>query len=165
MNAEANEPGTATTEIAETIDYINERSQNLVRYSDKLSQAIRTVDKYIEVVGPQAGIYFTDPEPFDEENDDYFGNIKYRLSIRKDWGIYAVSNVEEMPNRLLTESARAIKKNAIIRLPEFLKLYAAELEKYEKEYLDISEKAERMVEIISPKGPIIVESVANKEVA
>lgn len=64
MNAEANEPGTA---IAETIEYINERSQNLVRYSDKLSQAIRAIDKYIEVVGPQAGIKFTDSEIFYEE--------------------------------------------------------------------------------------------------
>jgi prefoldin subunit 5 len=149
MNAEANEPGTA---IAETIEYINERSQNLVRYSDKLSQAIRAIDKYIEVVGPQAGIKFTDSEIFYEEKNIYiFGDVKYRLSVRKDWGLYVVSNIDEAPNHLLTESSRAIKKNAIIRLPEFLKLYAAELEKYEMEYRDISEKAEKMAEILSNK--------------
>ena len=151
MNAEANEAG-KQTDIEQTIDYINERSQNLVRYSDKLSEAIRTIDKYIEAVGPQAGIKFTDSEVFYEEKNIYiFGDVKYRLSIRKDWGIYVVSNIDEVPNRLLTESARAIKKNAIIRLPEFLKLYAAELEKYEREYRDISEKAEKMAEILSNK--------------
>ena len=142
-------PTGTEAEIVETIEYINERSRNLVRYSNKLSEAIKTIDKYIETIGPKAGIFFTDPEPFWEERDEYWGNSNWRLSIRKDWGLYAVSNADEIPNVLLIEGRRVLKKQAIIRLPEFLRLYADELEKLEKEYEDISRKANAMAEILS----------------
>ena len=58
----------------------------------------------------------------------------------------------------VTWQSRFIKKQVIQALPQFMKSYAAELEKYEKEYQDISEKAEKMAAIIGSEAD-------NKEVA
>jgi len=132
----------------ETVKYINERALNLVKYSDKLSTALKTIDKYFEAIGPKAGIRFTDPEPFYTDNNEYLGKVNYRLSVRKDWGLYSVPDAMEIPNSIITDCARSLKKATIKRLPEFLRLYAAELEKLEKEYEEISEKAEKMAEIM-----------------
>jgi len=132
-----------------TVQYINERAENLVRYSDKLSAALKSIDKYFEIIGPLAGIRFTDLEPFYTDNHEYFGKVNYRLSVRKDWGLYSVSDTMEVDNAVITDCARPIKKAAIKRLPEFLRLYALELEKYEKEYEEISEKADRMAAILN----------------
>jgi hypothetical protein len=138
----------ATRIDTKTVKYINERAGNLVRYSDKLSAALITIDKYFEIVGPKAGIRFTDPEPFYTDNNEYLGKVNYRLSVRKDWGLHSIADVEEFSGEVITDCSRPVKKAAIKRLPEFLRLYALELEKYEKEYEEISEKAEKMVEIL-----------------
>lgn len=139
------ETGIAT----ETVQYINERAENLVRYSDKLSAALKSIDRYFEIIGPKAGIKFIDPEIFYTDNHEYFGKVNYRLSVRKDWGLYSVSDTMEVDNEVITDCGRPIKKAAIKRLPEFLRLYALELEKYAKEYEEISEKAEKMAAILN----------------
>jgi hypothetical protein len=133
----------------EIVQYINERAENLVRYSDKLSVALKSIDKYFELIGPKAGIKFTDPEPFYTDNHEFYGKVNYKLSVRKDWGLYSVSDTMVVDNEVITGCGRPIKKAAIKRLPEFLKLYALELEKYEKEYKEISEKAEKMAAILN----------------
>jgi len=130
------------------IEYINERAMNLTVYSDKLSKAISVIDDYIGLIGPKAGIKFTDPEVFFDEFDECIGPVTYKLSIRKEWGLYAIPDCMEIEPVLITESIRPMKKAMVKRLPEFLSLYAAELEKFEKEYKDISEKATRMAAIL-----------------
>jgi len=138
------------TEVSgKTVQYINERAENLVRYSDKLSTALKSIDKYFEIIGPKAGIRFTDPEIFYTESHEFFGTVNYKLSVRKEWGLYSVSDTMEVDNSVITDCGRPIKKAAIKRLPEFLRLYALELEKYEKEYEEISEKAEKMAVILN----------------
>jgi len=144
-NIEAEATGINT----ETVKYINERAQNLVKYSDKLSTALKAIDKYFEIVGPKAGIRFTDPEVFYTDNHEYLGKVNYYLSVRKDWGLYSIPDVMEIPNSIITDCSRTLKKAAVKRLPEFLRLYAAELEKHEKEYKEISEKAEKIAEILN----------------
>ena len=133
---------------AEMVKYINERAKNLVRYSDKLSDALNSIDDYFEIIGPKVGIRFTDKESFFEERHEYLGKVFYHLSVRKDWGLYVVSSAMEIEDKCITDCSRFIKKEAIKRLPEFLKLYSLEAERFEKEYKDISEKAEKMAAIL-----------------
>jgi len=133
---------------AETVRYINERSENLVHYSDKLSEALKSIDSYFEVIGPKVGFRFTDKEAFFEENHEYIGKISYHLSVRKEWGLYAVSSAMEIEDKCITDCSRFMKKEAVKRLPEFLRLYSLEVERLEGEYKDISEKAEKMAAIL-----------------
>lgn len=130
------------------VSYMNERAANLVRYSDKLSEALNKIDDYFEEIGPKAGIKFTDPDVFFTEYKDQIGKIKYKLMVSKEWGLYASPDCEYIDAILITEGSRPMKKEAIKRLPEFLRLYAESLERFEKEYEDISEKAEKIAEIL-----------------
>ena len=132
----------------ETITYITERSQNIVRYSDKISEVLEVVDKYFEKIGPIAGIKFIDPEPFYVENDPYLGKTEYYLKVTKDWGLWARKWGEIPESTLITESPRHIKKFAIKRFPEFLRLYAEKLKELEKEYKDVAAKAELIAEVL-----------------
>jgi hypothetical protein len=134
--------------MPEIVSYMNERAANLVRYSDKLSEALNKIDDYFEEVGARAGIKFRDPEIFFEEYKDQIGKIKYKLLVNKEWGLYASADCEYIDSILIAEGSRAMKKAAIKRLPEFLRLYAESLEKFEKEYEDIAEKAAQMAEIL-----------------
>jgi len=130
------------------VSYMNERAANLVRYSDKLSEALNKIDDYFEEIGPKAGIKFTDHEVFFTEYKDQIGKIKYKLMVSKEWGLYASPDCEYIDSILIAEGSRPMKKEAIKRLPEFLRLYAESLEIFEKEYEDISEKAEKIAEIL-----------------
>jgi hypothetical protein len=142
-----------TTEIGagmptDIVSYINERAQNLVRYSDKLSENLNKIDDYFEEVGPKAGITFTDPEVFYSDFKDQIGKIKYQLSVRKEWGLWAVSDCEYVDSILIAEAPRAMKKAAIKGFPEFIRLYAESLKSFEDEYEDISEKAAQIAAIL-----------------
>ncbi|HWQ19239.1 MAG TPA: hypothetical protein VN455_05620 [Methanotrichaceae archaeon] len=135
--------------MPQLVQYINERSENIVRYSDKLSEALNKIDDYFEVIGPKAGIKFNDPENFFEESKEQIGKIIYRLSVRKDWGLYALSDCEYIDPVLIANASRAMKKAAVKRLPEFVALYAESLKKYEQEYEEISKKAAQMAVVLS----------------
>jgi len=138
--------------MPELMTYIEERSENIVRYSDKLSGALIAVDDYFEKIGPKAGIRFTDPEPFYSKVDECLGEkVNYRLSVRKDWGLYATPDNEYVGAVLVYESTRAIKKAAIKRLPEFIQLYADALKGFEDEYKEIAEKADAIAAIFEER--------------
>jgi hypothetical protein len=139
-----NEAGMPT----DIVSYINERAQNLVRYSDKLSESLIKIDDYFEEVGPKAGIKFSDPEVFFTDYKDQIGKIKYQLSVRKEWGLWAVSDCEYVDSVLIAEAPRAMKKSAIKRFPEFIKLYAESLKSFEEEYAEVSEKAAQIATIL-----------------
>lgn len=134
--------------MPELVLYINERSANIVRYSDKLSEALNKIDDYFEEVGPKAGIKFTDPEVFHVEHNPNEGKISYRLRVTKDWGLYAYPDCEYMDTILIANASRVIKKAAIKRLPEFMQLYADALKGFEDEYEEVSEKAAQIAAIL-----------------
>jgi hypothetical protein len=130
------------------VEYINNRAQNIVRYSDKLSEALTVIDKYFETVGPKAGIRFNDTTAFYQEYNDQIGKIAWTLSVRQEWGLYAIADCEYVNSKLVMESSRAMKKAAIDRLPEFIQRYACTLQAYKNEYKEVSEKAEKIADIL-----------------
>ena len=133
----------------ETLAYIEERAQNIIRYSDKLSQTIRILDNYCAKIGEQTGLKFTDSEVFYTEYREPWGKISYRLRIGKEWGLYAANDIEDMDNDCLTDVSRAIKKEAIKRFPAFLKKYAEALQNLSVEYEDIAKKSDELIKIFS----------------
>ena len=172
MNAEANEAGRpAQSEIdcaseasividADLLSHLFERSNNIARYSDKLSKSIEQIDQYFKKVGPISGIHYTENRTFyTDDEDDYhrFYSLAVETTDSGNWGLKVATfdseaiNAEWTSLGPVTWQSRFIKKQVIQALPQFMKSYAAELEKYEKEYRDISEKAEKMAEILSNK--------------
>lgn len=134
--------------MPELVTYINERAVNIIKYSDKLSEALKKIDKYFEIVGPKAGVKFTDSETFYSENDANGDKISYRLRVSKDWGLYAYPDCEYHDTINICDASRAMKKETIKRLPKFIQAYADALKKLELEYEDISEKAAKMADIL-----------------
>lgn len=185
MQAEANKAGMPAQPIsdcaldAELLSYIFERSNNIARYSDKLSKSIEQIDQYFKKVGPISGIRYIESRTFyTDDEDDYhrFYSLAVETTDSGNWGLKVATfdseelNAEWTSLKSVTWQSRFIKKQVIQALPQFMKSYAAELEKYEKEYQDISEKAERMAAIISPgaddsepRSHCVANSVANKE--
>ena len=172
MNAEANEAGKPAQSISDcaseasiTIDadllsYIFERSNNIARYSDKLSKSIEQIDQYFKKVGPISGIHYIESRTFyTDDEDDYrkFYSLAVETTGNGFWGLKVATfdseaiNAEWTSLESVTWQSRFIKKQVIQALPQFMKSYAAELEKYEKEYRDVSEKAEKMAGILSNK--------------
>ncbi len=134
--------------MPELVSYIAERSNNIVRYSDKLSEALTKIDKYFEIIGPKTGVKFTDPEVFYTENTPNEGKISYRLRVTKDWGLYASSDCEYIDSILIIRASRPMKKAAVIRLPKFIQAYADAIKKLECEYEEVSEKAAQIADIL-----------------
>ena len=140
---------TNETGMSEIVSYLNERAENMVRYSDKLSESITKIDDYIEKIAPKIGIRFNYQEPFFTDTKEHVGKVEYILSIRKDWGLYAVPNCEYLDTIVICrDGSRAMKKAAVKALPAFLKRYAEIAEESEKEYSDISEKAFQIADIL-----------------
>ena len=164
MNAEANEAGKPSIDAekmnAELLTYITERSNNIARYSDKLSKSIEQIDQYFKKVGPISGIHHIEDRIFYTDDEDDYRRF-YSLAVETTgtgngffWGLKVATfdseaiNAEWTSLESVTWQSRFIKKQVIQALPQFMKSYAAELEKYEKEYRDISEKAEKMAAIV-----------------
>lgn len=139
----------------ETMKYILERAENIKRYSDKLSEAIRKIDLYFDKIGSISGIGFLDSEIIFTDHHNYFGKLEYRLGVSKyndGWGLVVAQicpSDDVMDKKLLAmEVKRPLKKEIIKRLPEFMRLYSEELKKYEKEYEEISEIAAKFAEVL-----------------
>ena len=67
MNAEAQagKPSIDAEKMnAELLTYITERSNNIARYSDKLSKSIEQIDQYFKKVGPISGIHYIESRTF-----------------------------------------------------------------------------------------------------
>lgn len=133
------------------VSYMNERAQNIIKYSDKLSKAIAEIDKYLEKVGGAAGIRFIDSEVFATDYVEPMGKISYKLMISGDQGLFVWTDCEYKNNGGLVEKSRYLKKEAIKRLPEFLRLFAVKLAEMEHEYEEISSKADKMATILSER--------------
>jgi hypothetical protein len=144
-----------TPGMAKNMEYIEMRAKNLKRYSDKLSSAIRVVDKYFEKVGPTIGLKLTDKEVFYSEYKDQIGKVEYKLRVSKAssdcWGLWVKADCEYIDTDIITDVSRAMKKAAIKRLPAFIEYYSDEVANLESDYHTISDIAEKIASIMEAK--------------
>lgn len=145
----------AEASLTGVVKYLEERAKNIAKYSDKLRDAVRKVDMYVEGVGKATGVEFLDTEPMMAYTDSG-AQVEVRLAVKKRngvWGIAVLERVEWESSFYfrcwLSHACREILKAAVKRLPTFIKLYADELEKQEKEIRDFAEKAEKIASMLS----------------
>ena len=149
--------------MTETMKYITERSENLARFSDKLSRAIESIELYFEKIAPVAGVRFSSKLIFYEDPEDEYNRF-YCLAILnegyKGWGLKVLTFDCDETQAMWTrcrqprDESRRVKKEIIKALPGFMAEYAEALKKYEKEYQDISDKAEKMVEVLKTEEEV-----------
>jgi len=141
------------SELTEVVKYLEERAKRIAKYSDKLSDAIDKIDRFLEEVGETAGVKFIDTEVFYEHKlPDYGETEEFRLAVAKrrlGWGLMVERKLGTYSGlEYLIRKSRDVKKAAVKRLPAFLKAYAEALEQTEKEVKEFSEKAERIAQIL-----------------
>lgn len=144
----------------ETLLYIRERSENIARYSDKLSRAIEEINSYFERVGPLSGIRYIEPRIFHEDDDDDYNRF-YSLAVESyggKWGLKVVTfdSEEKWAEWTSLKSAsscsRFVKKLIIEEaISIFIQSYADELKRIEKDYANVSEKAESISNILKER--------------
>ncbi|MEM2293185.1 MAG: hypothetical protein QXX41_07915 [Nitrososphaerota archaeon] len=161
------------SELVELLKYIQEREENLSRYSDKLRRSLVKISNafgskdfcmicdrlqryHTDVKDHEfkAKVYVSidvlDDEPFYTEYDEY-GTFDYYLAIRGHELIIQVKvNREETICKGFGEVSRELLKALVKskRLIPFLKKVADELERVGKEYKEVSEIAEKMASVI-----------------
>lgn len=147
----------AEATMVETMKYIVDRSQNISRYSDKLSKSIDRISEYFKKVAPISGLRFFSLDPFFEDDKNEY-NRYYYLCITnfldREWKL-CVATFDSLDDdaqwtrlRDPYSESRIIKKEIIKALPQFMLDYAEKLKEVEKEYESISEKAEKIAKIL-----------------
>ncbi len=141
------------------IEYIKNRAQGIARYSNKLREELVKIDEIMTPAIKDAGVTYTSPEIVITRQDEYFGNVNYRLSTRKGttkasgneqyWGIFLKSDEEVLGNVWIGDASRDAMKEIVKHLVPFLTAYSRTLEEKLVEYHDIEQKAERMAQAIS----------------
>ena len=131
------------------IKYIEERTQRIAKYSDKLRQSIKDIDTEMTPHFKDAGIIVFDDEFKHEDEYDI-----YKLGIFKakygqyagQWGIFLEGHQGE--ETWIGDASRKALKQAVKRIIPLLEKYSKILEQKEIEYKEIVEKAEAMAEAI-----------------
>jgi hypothetical protein len=141
------------------IEYIKNRAQGIARYSDKIREQLIKIDEIMTPAIKEAGIIYTFPEIVMTRNDNYFGTVNYRLSVRKGttkasgseqyWGIFLKSDEEVIGSTWVGDASRDALKEAVKYLVPFLTAYSKVLQEKLVEYHDIEQKTERMAQAIS----------------
>ena len=135
--------------MSKEIEYIEQRSQAIAKYSDKLRQAIKDIDTEMTPLFSDAGISIADDE---FKYVDGWGNT-YQLSILKatygkyagQWGIYLEDGQDVV---WIGDASRAALKMAVKRIIPLLEKYSKVLEQKELEYESIADTAGKMAECI-----------------
>jgi len=149
----ASEPEGKPEGMAEAIQYLQERAKNIVKYSDKLSTAITTLDDAIGKGILLTGLEFCDTEPFGTDPGDDFGpSQQLYLSARIGAGSggigVRITTGGYDTDQWLVATRREVKKQAVKRIPTFLANYLAFLAEKEAEFKAIAEAAEKMAAIV-----------------
>ena len=132
------------------IKYIEQRSQAIAKYSDKLRQSIKDIDTEMTPFFADAGISVADDE---YKYVDGWRNT-YELAILKaiygkyagQWGIY-LSNDQDVI--WIGDASRAAIKMAVKRIIPLLEKYSRILEQNELAFKQIAEDAKKMAECIN----------------
>lgn len=114
---------------------------------------MKEIDSYFEGIGKEAGVEFVDTEPI-MTYWDLGSKVELRLAVRKEGGYWGLAVVEwDSPSGYfrgwIGEVSRKVMKAAVKRLPTFIRLYAEELAKQEKEIADFAEKAEKIASLLA----------------
>lgn len=135
-------------EIQEAFRHIEQRTRELVNYSDKLRESFKNIDIEFSSLFKEAGVVYTDSEPIDSDDD-----FSYYLKIGKDrngyWGFIKTTNDYYVPEVEMVEQSRFLIKKTILRLPTFLQCYIERLDKTTEEYKKASEMAEAMCKVLT----------------
>ena len=156
MNTTTKHKEESKMEIKETIDYIEERAENISNYSDKLREAVKQIDRATFKHFENAGFHFRDTEIIYSSGDGIWcEKVNYFLAITKapEWGICVVNDLNEYCSiwdtaKPLEDEKRAVIKNAIKRLPEFLQNYSKYVEEKEREYKEIADVASEFMNVV-----------------
>jgi hypothetical protein len=149
-------------EMKETVEYLEKKSENIGRYSDKMREAVKEIDRQLEEDFKQAGITFVDSKVV---NTTYtpLGSQDHKLCITKAdvpggntvraWGIFIADSEDEYLESpsWIGHAGRDMLKAVIPRLPMFLKLYSEKLAEKASEYEEMSKIAEEMSNIVRGK--------------
>ena len=135
--------------MSKEIEYIEQRSQAIAKYSDKLRQSIKDIDTEMTPLFADAGINVADHE---FKYEDGWGNT-YELAILKaiygkytgQWGIYLSNNQDVV---WIGDASRAALKMAVKRIIPLLEKYSRVLEQNELEFKKIAEDVEKMADSI-----------------
>ncbi len=138
-------------ELQSTIKYIEERSVNVKNNSEKISKALRKIDREFTEYFEEADITFYDSICIGRVNV-FFDEVNVYLAINKNendvWGINLDSKMKgceyEYNQSIGYSDVEKLNIAIVKRLPEFLKLYSEALEKKDKEYENIASIAEKM---------------------
>jgi hypothetical protein len=153
---------------AELLEYLNERAENMKKYSERIKTALGEIDSIVSQVMNRANLYFADTELVYKRASTYHGDTEYRLVVRRntsevDGGLWVEVNDPEDPSpemvyEQMSELPKVIQKNIVRRLPKFVKLYADFVEKTSEDYHEAADLAEKMLAAIqpveSPENPV-----------
>lgn len=138
-------------ERQQLVRYLEERSKNISKYSDKLRKAVQQVSDYLALIRKQSGIIYVSSHVVSRDN---WGEPLY-LTIFDGWHVglalcYIAPNGDYLPDKqYVSDFSRDELIETVKVLPQFLREYAEELKESEKEIKEFSEKAERIANILS----------------
>lgn len=137
--------------IAEAIKYLEERSLEIEKYSDKLRESVKTFDDILSEIGKRAGITYTHGEAV--YSDEGYG-MDFVVALRKHsesrgewWGLVVDAATGEGGDWLI-EASREVLKKFVKQIPNFLLGYRSKLDWASAEYKAVSELAERVAQAI-----------------
>lgn len=149
-------PSAEAKDLLGKIKYIQEKNENINRYSDKLSKALYTISQIIAKINISRDFAFLDTEPFCTTEINEFETEKGFLLLKNgnlETEFQTTNVIYDMPHveRWQFGSIPRKERKAIIqsgRLPKFLAHVAEQLEKADLEYNVVSEIAEKMAKAI-----------------
>lgn len=142
-------PITEVDNMENEIKYIEQRSQAIAKYSNKLRQSIKDIDTEMTPLFADAGISVADDK---FKYADGWGNT-YELAIIKaiygkyagQWGVYLSNNQDVI---WIGDASRAALKQAVPRIIPLLEKYSRVLAQNELEFKEIAETVETMADSI-----------------
>lgn len=145
---------------AELLSYIKERSENIQKYSDKLTEALQEIDKVITDVIDTAKMSYRDDAYLlsvegHEYRTTYYLKAGYSSENASGLKIVKITDCEYVPTEAewIFEAPKSLQRAAIKRLPAFMDIYAKKLEEKEKNCKECAELANSILMLLrqSPK--------------
>jgi hypothetical protein len=143
------------------IEYIKERSENIQKYSDKLTVALKEIDSIITEVIDVAKVSYTDDTYLlsaegTEYRTRYYLKASYSATNASGLKVIKTTNCEYIPNEAnwIFEAPKNLQRAAIKRLPEFLEAYGKHLEERENDYKECAKLANSILVAITPEPKV-----------
>jgi len=131
---------------AQLWDYLQEKAESVRRYSQKLRDALVTVEGALIALQQHSGMSIDGPEIM--RTEEYYDSYATKLAVHIR-GMFVKYNLKrgEVWDRFSARDAyRPELKAAVKKLPELLQSYAQKLEEEEGELKELAEIAEKMAQ-------------------